>query len=195
MVTQNQFADITLNEVDAAKVAVGNPATLTFAAVPGLTIAGTVADISPLGTVSQGGVSYTVKIGFATQDSRIKPGMSVAANMVRSVRQNVLVVPSAAVHSAPDGTSYVLAFDPPLATSTSGTQGILTTQTPMQVQVTVGLTNKTQAEITAGLSAGQQIVNRTIMGTATAATTPAASGTGGRGGFGGGGGGTVLRGL
>src|SRR6185503_5946600 len=79
IISKNQIADLSLNEVDAAKVTVGQKATLTFDAVEDLSIAGAVASVDTLGTVSQGVVSYVVKIQFTTQDERVKPGMSVNA--------------------------------------------------------------------------------------------------------------------
>jgi RND family efflux transporter MFP subunit len=181
LVTSEQLAEITLNEVDAATLKVGDPAMLTFDAIPDLTIAGQVADISPVGTVSQGVVSYTVKIGFATQDTRIKPGMSVSAAIDTAIKQNALTIPGSAVHQNSDDSSYVLVFNPPL--NGSGTQGISSTQTPEQLSVTTGLSNDTSTEITSGLKDGQQVVVRSVSAKTTiTSSAPSLFGAAGGGG-------------
>ena len=61
VVTPNEYATISLNEVDAAKVSVGQKATLTFDAINNLSIAGTVSEVDGVGTVSQGVVTYNVR--------------------------------------------------------------------------------------------------------------------------------------
>ena len=75
-----------MNEVDAAKISVGNKTTLTFDATEDLTLTGKVAQIDTIGTVEQGVVSYKVKIAFDTQDERIKPGMTANASIQKSDR-------------------------------------------------------------------------------------------------------------
>ncbi len=80
LISKQQIAELSLNEVDAAKVAVGQKVTVTFDAIPDLSISGQVAEVDLLGTVTQGVVTYNVKIAFDTQDSRIKPGMSLNAS-------------------------------------------------------------------------------------------------------------------
>jgi HlyD family secretion protein len=106
LVTKQQIATLSLNEVDAAKVKDGQPVTLTFDAIDGLTLQGTVAEVDTVGTVTQGVVSYTVKIGFDSQDARILPGMTVNATVVTASKDSALVVPSSAVKT--QGTqSYV----------------------------------------------------------------------------------------
>ena len=82
-----------------AKVKVGQKVTLTFDAIEDLSITGEVAEIDTLGTVSQGVVNYAVKIVFDTQDERVKSGMSVSAAIITDVKQDVLLVPNAAVKS------------------------------------------------------------------------------------------------
>jgi HlyD family secretion protein len=97
IVTDQQLAEITLNETDIAKIHLGQPAKLTFDAIDGLTATGTVADIDGVGTVTQGVVTYKVKISFDANDTRVKPSMSVSADIIVNNKDNVLVVPSNAV--------------------------------------------------------------------------------------------------
>ncbi len=190
IITNRQIAQLSLNEVDASKIKLGDKATLTFDAIDGLSLTGTIVEIDPVGTVSQGVVSYNVKVAFDSQDSRVKPGMTVNATVQSAVHQDVLTVPSSAVKTT-GGTSYVLVFTPPL-TETGGTQGVVSKVAPQQVPVTTGISSDTDVEILSGLTEGEQIVTRTISGTtsttaaASAARTTGAAGRAGAGGFGGG---------
>ena len=154
IITKQRMAEISLNEVDVAKVKVGQKATLTFDAVEGLTLSGKVAEIDTLGTVSQGVVNYTVKIIFDTQDERIKPGMSVSAAIITDMKQDVLLVPNAAVKS--NGEQYV---------------EVLENNTPRYQAVGVGLSNDTMTEITSGLKEGDKVITKTITGNTSAANT------------------------
>lgn len=78
VITKKKVADITLNEVDVAKVVLGQKATLAFDAIDDVIVEATVSEIDVLGTVAQGVVTYTVKIAFDSDDDRIKPGMTVS---------------------------------------------------------------------------------------------------------------------
>lgn len=173
IITKQKIAEISLNEVDVAKVKVGQKTTLTFDAIDGLTIAGDVAEIDTIGTVSQGVVTYMVRIAFGTQDDRVKSGMSVSSAIITNMKQDVLMVPNSAV-KAQGNAHYVELFDTPLvatATSTSGTNaGVPSAIPPRQQLVEVGLSNDTMTEIVSGLKEGEQVVSRTITGTGATAT-------------------------
>ncbi len=174
LITKQKIAEISLNEIDAAKVKVGQKANLTFDAVDGLNITGTVAEVNLIGTVSQGVVSYTIKISFDTQDDRVKSGMSVVASIITEAKTDVLMVPGSAVKTQ-GTTNFVEVFEAPLAGSTSG-QGAVSAVLPKQQTVTIGISNDTSVEILTGLTEGQTVVIKTITTTgATTATTQAAS--------------------
>ena len=195
VITAQNIVELSVNEVDAAKLAVGQKATLTFDAIDGLTLTGTVAEVDTAGTVAQGVVSYGVKITLDSQDSRIKSGMTVNADIQTAVHADTLSVPSSAVKTT-NGSSYVLVFTPPLA-DTGATTGVVSAAAPVQVPVTVGISGDTSVEILSGLSSGEQVVTRTITGTAATAaasasrTTTTGGAARGNAGFGGGG---ILRG-
>jgi RND family efflux transporter MFP subunit len=172
LIAKQKIAQISLNEIDAAKTKVGQKATLSFDAVDGLSITGAVAEIDTLGTVSQGVVTYVVKIAFDTQDIRIKSGMSVNAAIITDVKTDVLTVPNSAVKSQ-SGTAYVHMFDTPLA-GAAGNQGSPSATPPRQQTVETGASNDTATEIISGLSEGDQVVSKTISGS-TAAASPAPS--------------------
>lgn len=180
IISDGEVAQVTLNEIDAAKVALGDPATLTFDALPNVSLAGTVAQVDPVGTVSQGVVSYDVQIGFSqpldtSSTNQVKPGMSVTANIVTDVAQNVIAVPNAAVITS-GSNSYIL--EPATALSSadlaSSENGGIVLAATKQIPVTIGLANDTMTEVASGVNVGDQIIVQTIKSTSAAANTTAA---------------------
>lgn len=180
LITQQKVAEIALNEVDVAKVKQDDKVTLTFDAIDGLEITGKVVEIDTVGTVSQGVVTYTVKINLDTQDDRIKPGMSTSATIITDSRIDVLAIPNNAIKTQ-GTTRYVEVFDPPLPESTS-TQGVPSMIAPQRKMIVVGLSNDTESEVMSGINEGDQIVTKTITGTPQATTAQAPSLFGNRGG-------------
>jgi len=146
LITRQKIAEVSLNEVDVAKIKVGQKVTLAFDAVEGLSITGEVAEIDAIGTVTQGVVNYNVKIVFDTQDEGVKPGMSVSAAIITDVKQDVLLVPNSAIKSNGNG-QYV---------------EILTDNTPQSRTVETGISNDTMTEIVSGLKEGDRVVTQTI---------------------------------
>ena len=199
IVGDGEVAEVTLNEIDAAKVSLGDKATLSFDAISGLSLAGTVVEIDPVGTVSQGVVSYNVQVGFSqpantSSSMQVKPGMSVTANIVTQVAQNVIAVPNAAIVTS-GGSSYILEPATPLSAAdlaASANGGIMIAATK-QIPVTTGLSNSTMTEIVSGVKVGDQIIVQTIKSTSATTKTTVGSGNalqllGGQRTFGGGGG-------
>ncbi|MEI6587875.1 MAG: efflux RND transporter periplasmic adaptor subunit [Candidatus Moraniibacteriota bacterium] len=163
-------ASVSVNEVDIPNVAEGQKVMFKFSAIDGLELSGKVEKIDSLGTITQGVVTYNVTIGFDVTDPRIKPQMSVSANIITAVKQNALLVPGGAVKTQ-GGSSYVEVLN-------DGSK------TPVQKNVEIGLSNNTDTEIISGISSGDKVVTQTITLTTKAASTTA-SGAGGRGGMGG----------
>lgn len=191
LITRQKVAEISLNEVDAAKIKTGEKATLTFDAVADVSITGQVVEIDTVGTVTQGVVTYNVKISFDTQDERIKSGMSVSAAIITNAKPDVLIVSSSAVKTQNNG-SYVERLDPPVPQNQQTNQGVTSATAPHRQNVEIGLSNDTMTEITSGLKEGDQVITRTITASATVApTTQAPSLFGAPGGNRGGGGGAV----
>lgn len=177
LITEAKIATLSVNEVDAAKIRLGQKATLTFDAIPDLTIAGTVSNIDAIGTVSQGVVSYSIEILFQTQDDRVKPGMTVVASIITAIRSDVLTVPNAALQSVGGQTSVQILSAANMQAATAGVVGVFAKTPPESRLIQTGLVNDEVTEITGGLDEGEQIVIRTIL--ETAAIAPATGATGG----------------
>ncbi len=103
IVTDKKLAQITLNETDIVKVKLGQKALITFDAIDGLSLEGTVVEMNTLGTVTSGVVTYKVKVAFNADDIRILPNMSVSVDIVTDSLDDVLYVPSQAVKRDADG--------------------------------------------------------------------------------------------
>jgi HlyD family secretion protein len=162
LITKQQIAEISLNEVDIAQVKAGQKVTLTFDAVEDLTITGEVLEVDTLGTVNQGVVSYNVKISFDAQDERVKPGMTVSASIIINVRQNVLMVPSSAI-KANNGISYVEVVSGAIdASFSANVSGLSSSQSLSAQTIEVGASNDTMTEVINGIEEGKMIVTQTI---------------------------------
>lgn len=171
IITNQQIAKISLNEVDVAKIKVGQKTTLTFDAVDSLTISGEVLEVDIVGTVSQGVVNYSVKIGFDTQDDRIKSGMTVSAAIITNSKQDVLMISSSAIKSSGDVSYVEMPNEQIVSSSANSNSGVVLQNTPLQQQIQLGLTNDTYTEITSGLKEGDTIITRTITASSTTKIT------------------------
>ena len=165
-------AIVGLSEIDAGKVSAGHKATLTLDAFPNKNFTGKVILVNTNGQVSSGVTTYPATISFDTSASDIYPNMSVTAKIITNVKNDVILVPSAAVQTAGgQATMRVL------------NNGALNT-----VNVEVGDSNDTQTEITSGINEGDTVVTSVSSPTARTGATSSPFGAFGGGNRGGGGG-------
>jgi multidrug efflux pump subunit AcrA (membrane-fusion protein) len=164
---------VSLSESDISSVKVGQIATVSLSALTGVELGGKVTSISPLGSSTNGVVSYDVGLTIYQYNPKVLPGMSATATIVTGQAQGV-TLPTEAV------TGDTVDLD---------TKGKITTQS-----VTVGLKGTSREVIESGLKTGQEVqitITLPALGTSTTSTasSSATSGFGGAGGFGGGTGG------
>jgi len=146
VISKEMYAGISLNEVDAVGVDVGDRVTLSFTALDDATVEGKVSKIDTIGTVSQGVASYDAEITFDSSElPKLKPGMSVDVEIVTEEKDGVLSVPIAAVGTGPGGGSFVWV---PSEEDALGFR---------RVRVETGISTDTAIEIVEGLSEGQEI--------------------------------------
>jgi HlyD family secretion protein len=155
IITKTMKVSISLNEVDATKVKTGDKATLTFDAIDGLTMQGTVYEVDVLGSVSNGVVSYGINISFDSTDDRIKAGMTTSISISTGSAQNSLAVSSAAI-SEKNGKSYVLV---PISNTTA--KSTTDKSTLKEVEVKTGLSGDEFTEIKEGLAEDSVYVSGT----------------------------------
>src|SRR3989344_3322004 len=163
-------ATVNLTEIDVTKVKEEQKVTLTMDAFPGKTFTGKVLSINTNGSVSSGVTTYPTVIQFDTAVEGVYPNMAVSTTIITSVKDNVVLVPSAAITTA-NGESTVR---------------VMRSGQPETVMVETGSSNDTQTEIVSGINEGETVVT----GNSSTGTKTATTGTSpfGGGGFGGGGG-------
>ncbi len=172
IIAQKQIAVISFNEIDVANIKVGQRATLTFDAVSDLTVSGQVMEVDVLGQVTQGVVAYEVKILLDTETGQIKSGMSVTADIITDIHQNVLTLPNGAIKSQA-GNYYVELIEASeeekekLMASANGTTLSIS---PKSQFIEIGSANDLYTEIVSGLSEGDIVIASTLGSTATSTT-------------------------
>jgi HlyD family secretion protein len=146
--------DVTVDETDVAKVAVGKTARITFDAVAGRTFNGKVISIAPSGTITQGVVNYPVSIAIDNRNQVLPAGLTASATVIIDEKNDVLVAPIRAVRR--QGRDQVVDLPAPEGGK------------PVQRVVKTGVQSDQLIEITDGLQEGDEIV---IAGTTTRTPT------------------------
>jgi RND family efflux transporter MFP subunit len=124
-----------VNEEDIPKVEVGQTVLLRSDAFPGQRLAGTVRDITPAGDpVAR---TYRIRV-LLPDDTPLRVGMSVEANIVVREKADALLVPAAAVSQ---DAVYVV----------DGSRAV-------RRAVTVGIRGTQAVEILSGLKEGERVV-------------------------------------
>jgi HlyD family secretion protein len=91
--------DVTVSEVDINTVNVGDPASITFDAIPSKTYQGTVTQVGDSGTTSSGVVRFNVTVTLSDIDEQVKPGFSAVTTILTDQVNNVLLIPTAAIRT------------------------------------------------------------------------------------------------
>ena len=172
---QNMDVVAGFTEVDAAKIQLKQPASVTVSALPGRTLTGVVGEIDTLQTVVSNVVTYNVTIDLTSSVDGLKPGMTANAVVTTDQRADVLRVPNAAITTR----------------GTTSTARVLDADNKQRVvPVQIGLRGDTFTEVQSGLTTTDRVViSSGAVGTGATTGTGRAGvgGLGGAGGFGGGG--------
>jgi HlyD family secretion protein len=101
--------DITVDEIDVGRLAVGQAAQVTLDALPDATLDGTVGRIAPAATLAQGGVvTYDVIVALAPTDAPIRADMTANVTIVVDELADVLTIPTWVVRvDRTTGQTYV----------------------------------------------------------------------------------------
>ncbi|HWQ12823.1 MAG TPA: efflux RND transporter periplasmic adaptor subunit [Roseiflexaceae bacterium] len=141
--------DVTVDEIDVARIAAGQPVTLTLDALPDLTLRGEVLSIAPLAEEEAAVTSYRVRVGAGAPDPRVRAGMSAGADIVVARREGALLVPRRAVRADRGRLLVDVTRDPALCARPREALPADLGLTPREV--TTGLSNEQTIEITGGL--------------------------------------------
>jgi HlyD family secretion protein len=158
-------------EADAARVQGNQQASVTFDAVPGVSVPAHVLAVATGGTVVSNVTNYYVTLTLDQANQQLKSGMTANASVVVSQASDVLAVPNSAITRL-GGQSYVTVL------SRDG-------KTQTRVAVETGTVGDTSTEITSGLNPGDRVVLPQLR---LPTQTPSRGVLGGGGGGGGGGG-------
>lgn len=97
---------VAVDELDIAKVAVGQKAEVSFGAITDKTFEGTVESISPLGTTTNNVTTYDVTVALK-DNTGVKLGMNANVNIFTASKDNALVIPAEALIER-NGKKYVM---------------------------------------------------------------------------------------
>jgi len=156
VITKELYAKISLNEVDAARVKVGDEALLSFDALSGETMQGKVVKVDTIGTVSQNVVIYNAEISFDPTSGLLKPGMSVNVEIMIDSKTNVLLITNSALKNDKNGTYVLVAGSRKNNTKNNSRQ-----VTTAKKYIEIGITDDIDTEVISGLSEGEVAIVKT----------------------------------
>ncbi|MGQ9920153.1 MAG: efflux RND transporter periplasmic adaptor subunit [Desulfobacca sp.] len=92
---------VPVNEADIGNIRIGQPVSFSVDAFPQDTFAGQVSKIRLNATMTQNVVTYTVEVTFDNSDGRLIPYLTANVKFLVDTRQDVLLVPNAALRWKP----------------------------------------------------------------------------------------------
>jgi HlyD family secretion protein len=188
------YVDVTVDETDIANVEDGQAVDVTIEAYPGVPFEGKVSRIDPQAIVEQNVTNIHVRVEIDNSDVKfqlLKPGMNATCEFVKDKKENVLAVPTEAVHTDDQGKRFVeiavggtvAPVDPKSGAATD--PNTLVDVKPVRREVQVELEGNENMQITGGLKEGEKVVVQKIEAVVQAAGG-ALGNNRGPGGFGGG---------
>ncbi len=164
--TDSLVLDVNVDEVDVAQLAEGQAAHLSFDALKGQQVTGTVTRIAPASTNVSGAVAYEVEIRIDPSQLPVRLGMTANVDVVVATAEDALLVPNRAIEADREAGRYYVTRQ-------------LANGTIQRLEVRIGLRDGTHTQILEGLNEGDQVVLPEL--------PPQSSGAGMRGPFGEGG--------
>ena len=106
----------TIKEYDITSVEVGMPALIRTDAIDDKEFQGTLLEISPTasksGDSNNSNVLFDATVGVDDQQTGLRVGMNTRMDIVVAQKENVFGVPYDAVHTAEDGSSFIIVVEP-----------------------------------------------------------------------------------
>ena len=169
---------VKVDEADVAGVEVGQSATFTVSAWPKREFPATIQRVGIGSTTTDNVVTYKTILQVSNDDLALRPGMTATASIVTAIRENVLLVPNAALRFSPTQGGTVadsgflnrLVPRPPeapkarQATTTGEAQvWVLNGNEPQAVRVKTGVSNGRYTEILGDdLKPGMAVISEAI---------------------------------
>ena len=147
--------DIEVDELDIAKINIGQEVVIKADAVIGKEYKGTVEKINVKGNSSNGVTVYPVTVRITDFDEKLMPGMNIDADIIIDKVENALMIPSECLNRG--NTVYVKGAK--VEDNDEAPEGYKT------VKVETGITDGTFVEIISGLSEGEVVRGQEIKAT------------------------------
>jgi HlyD family secretion protein len=135
-----------VDEADLGKVRLDLPVRTTVESFPGESFTGKVTRIAPIGKEKDNVRTFEVRVSIANPQGKLRVNMSANAEIVLEERQNVLLIPEAALAYERDGRASVQRHDP------SAKAGF------RKLAVKTGISNGQRTEVKEGLAEGVELV-------------------------------------
>jgi HlyD family secretion protein len=146
--TSRLHIDVTIDEIDIAKLKPGQEVSVTLDALPGVELKGKVDRIAPNATTVSGVVSYLVRVVLDATHATgapLRTGMTANTSVVLERRENVLLAPNWAIRRDRQSNKSYLTIQ-------------VDEKTSQEVEVQTGLRNDSFSEILAGAKDGQVVL-------------------------------------
>jgi HlyD family secretion protein len=137
--------DVNVDEVDVAQLAEGQTAFLSFDALTGEQVVGTVNYIAPSSTNVGGAVAYAVEISFEPGSLPVRLGMTADVDIVADSAEDALLVPNQAIEVDREAGRYYVIVQKPDGTTE-------------RLEVEIGLRDGTHTQIVEGLNEGDLVM-------------------------------------
>ncbi len=138
-----------VDEIDVGRLQVGQQATITLESWPNVQISTEVTAIAPSASTANGAVNYDVHLNLGETDLPVLIGMTANANLITANRENVLLVPNAAVTADRANNIYTVNV---ITSAAGGTE----MSTPVEVKI--GLKDARNTQIIDGLAEGDVVL-------------------------------------
>lgn len=137
---------LSVDEIDISEIEIGQPAIINLETWPEIDIESEVTKIAPDATVEPGTelVTYDVHLTLGETDLPVRIGMTANADLVTTRREDVLLVPNAAINADRQAGTYSV--------------NLLIDGEVQEVPVTIGLRDDEFTQITGGLNEGDELL-------------------------------------
>jgi HlyD family secretion protein len=172
---------VDVDEADVGQVREGQSATFSVDAYAGRKYPARIVRVGYGSQTKDGVVSYKTILKVGNDDLSLRPGMTATSEITTAMRENVLLVPNAALRFTPPDQSAAgnkkndsfvssLLPKPPDSTSSKPAKGgaqqvwVLRDGQPAAVPVSVGVSNGRHTEVSGGeLQAGMRVITESVV--------------------------------
>ena len=138
---------LTVDELDIARLSIGQAVTVTLDALPGQSFDGEITEIDPNGENSGGSTKYSVTVTLPRTEDMLT-GMNAAVRVQFAENDGLLLIPLAAVQEDADGIYVCTGYDKSSGEATD------------PIAITTGLSDGENVEVLSGLSEGDTVYYR-----------------------------------